>query len=324
MNLTTSPVCPLCSELFKYESYTSVPYPAVKRSSSANIPNAINLCGNCGAGVAVPSWSSDMLDKFYSSGGYWNKAKIETVSAKKFPTPYALAVSRWKMIESLLTKRGKPVSVLDIGAGYGLLGMVAARSKKVSLAEYACVEKDASVVESFKKMWLKNFPRINLEVKDSVEQVNKEFDVVVLSHVLEHQSNPKEMLQMVLKKVATGGLVFVEVPNQDYLFKNDVFPHLIFFTALGMRIFLMDCGLTVKSIGCYGHSMKRSPLNYRNITRLRSIFLNFVMSIRKIIPESVLLSFFTRYWGTNMQNNDGTWLRAVLQKDPSGKQVKNN
>ena len=315
MNFQTLSACPVCAEFFKEGSYRTISYPTIREKLLDNIPRAINLCANCGAGVAIPGWSNYSLEKFYSGGNFWKNSDKGTILPKKHPTAYALAMSRWKIIEPLFVGTENSVSMLDVGAGYGLLGMIAAKSKKVRLAKYTCIEKDASVAQVLKETWLNNFPRINFEVKDSIEHIDEEFNAVIFSHVLEHQNNPRTMLEMALGKVVAEGLVFIEVPNQDYLFKRDVFPHLIFFTALSLQLLAKDCGLTVKLLNGYGHPMKRSPLNYRNTNGLSATLLKMITAMSKVVPSYLWVSFFSRYWGLNAENDDGTWIRAVFEKN---------
>jgi tRNA1(Val) A37 N6-methylase TrmN6 len=54
-------------------------------------------------------------------------------------------------MEPLFRGTGKEISILDIGAGHGFFGMVAARSNNLRLSKYICVEKDKVLGESLKK-----------------------------------------------------------------------------------------------------------------------------------------------------------------------------
>ena len=260
-----------------------------------------------------PVWGIDELEKFYSEGDYWGDSKTEMLLPKKYPVPYGLAVSRWGLIEPLFGESGKQISILDIGAGHGFLGMVAAKSKKVHLSNYVCVEKDKTLGESLKKTWSVYFSKSNLQIKDQTDQVEGKYNCIILSHILEHLYEPKKMLQIVLKKLAKRGVLFIDVPNQDYLFKEDVFPHLLFFNISSLQYLLKDCGLKINSIKCYGNDMNCSPMNFRNASKFRNLLVDIMMRTKVIIPESIILAFFNKYFEMDKRNINGIWIRAIGQ-----------
>jgi 2-polyprenyl-3-methyl-5-hydroxy-6-metoxy-1,4-benzoquinol methylase len=111
--------------------------------------------------------------------------------------------------------------VLDIGAGTGLLGRVV-RDRGWRI-EYHAVESDP---------WCEAALRGNGAAfvwQDLAGCIRSDFDLVVLSHVLEHVTRPRELLATVRARLATGGYVFIEVPNQDHLHKHDFGTHLLSF-----------------------------------------------------------------------------------------------
>jgi SAM-dependent methyltransferase len=280
-----------------------------------NKPEFIVFCENCGVGIAAPLWTSEDLDEFYSKGKYWANSKIEILSPKKYPVAYALAVSRWKLIEPLL--REKQISILDIGAGHGFLGIVAAKSKNLNLLKYVSIEKDRTLQESLRKTWSACFPNNILQIKDCVDHIDGKFDCIILSQVLEHLTDPKVLLRIVLAKLSKKGVLFIDVPNQDYLFKKDVFPHFLFFNISSLQYLMKDCGLMINSIDCYGNDMNSSPLNLKNTSRLYSLLTKIIMTTKVVIPERFILTFFSRYFEMNKQNNNGIWIRAICQNSHS-------
>jgi SAM-dependent methyltransferase len=304
--------CPLCRGYFKGTQYRTVPYPSKIDVNLKNRPKAIVFCGHCGIGVAHPAWSDNELEQFYAAGDYWRHHKIERLSPKNYPVPHALAVSRWKLLEPFLGIDRK-ISILDIGAGHGFLGMVAAESKSVNLSKYTCVEKDKVLTESLSKTWSVSCYGKELEIKESIGDVRDNFECIVLSHILEHVIDPRTFLCQVLEKLTPDGILFVDVPNQDHLFKKDVFPHFLFFNTFSLRFLFEECGLKVKLIDCYGNDMERSPLNYRNNSVAKRILVKIIMGGRNIIPIKMMLTFFTRYFEMDKQNANGIWIRAVGQ-----------
>ena len=314
--------CPICSWAFEESKCKAVPYPAESSTTIKNRFKAIIFCENCGVGIALPLVANEELEKFYAQGHYWGHSRVDVLSPKEYPVPYALALSRWGLIESLLEGTTRPVSILDIGAGHGFLGMAAAKSQKFYLKKYACVEQDKALVESVRKTWQVYFSDHAVEIESHVDLVDGEFDCIVFSHVLEHQTNPKKLLETALKRLAAGGFIFIDVPNQDYLFKSDVFPHMLFFSTSNLRFLLEGCGLTVNLLACYGHNMNRSPMNYKNRSRFHKLAIEIITRTKAAIPETILLSFFTWYFGMSAQNDNGTWIRAVAENYAQKSSVK--
>lgn len=304
--------CPICSVNLQDAAAKTIPYPMKGLKKTGIEPEYIIFCNNCGAGIAEPVCSDEALEKYYSKGSYWNKQRIELLTARKYPVPYALAVSRWRLLEPIIADTLNRVSILDIGAGHGFYGMIAANSKKVKLGKYTCVEKDKSLVASLKKTWTKYFNPSTLETIDRIDEVEGKFDVVVLSHVLEHQPEPKAFLQKVLLKLKKGGFVFIDVPNQDYLFKQNVFPHLLFFNIYSLQRLMQACGLTLQFISCFGKNMNHLTTFYTdNGLNLHNIVSKLISKASPFLPEFLLIKYFTRYFEMDKLTNNGMWIRAI-------------
>lgn len=71
---------------------------------------------------------------------------------------------------------------------------------------YNLSEEDFSVCEYF---W-----EIDLEDLDAVDQLlNNYFDVVIVSHVLEHLINGDQVLRILISKIRPGGVIYIETPS---------------------------------------------------------------------------------------------------------------
>lgn len=83
-------------------------------------------------------------------------------------------------------------------------------------------------------------------------------DVVIMHHVLEHLPEPRRTLQLLKRKLAPGGHIFIEVPNEQWkrpiiklrrILKrgsDDWFPgHINFFTQASLRNFLNSQGFQI-------------------------------------------------------------------------------
>ena len=96
----------------------------------------------------------------------------------------------------------------------------------------------------------------------------KQFDVVLLSHVLEHCIDPAAALKNVKGLLAPGGTAIVEVPNSAAMgfemhgpgwFFTDIPRHLHFFTENSLRKALSHAGLRVTRAIYTGYTRQFSP-----------------------------------------------------------------
>lgn len=307
--------CPICSWTFSNGSFKSATYPIkTDEHSQGTMPTTIRFCGRCGVGVAFPPLSEEELAELYAQGEYWHKASSEP-SLKVFPVPFGLAQARWKLIEKSLpqSKKVGGIRILDVGAGHGYMGLVASKSHNVAINQYAAVEADPAMRQYLQKIWKAWRCKPELDVTTSIEQTTGEYDVSVLSHILEHVQEPLSLIKLVVARLSPGGLLFLDVPNQDYLFKEDVFPHILFFSPSSLRFLLGKEPLEIISIGTWGRNMYKSPLHAK---APRSIKLTgrMVQRFYSFLPSRFLVCFYAWYFGVNHMDISGTWVRALCRR----------
>jgi 2-polyprenyl-3-methyl-5-hydroxy-6-metoxy-1,4-benzoquinol methylase len=69
-------------------------------------------------------------------------------------------------------------------------------------------------------------------VKATLSEVfsDRQFDLIILSHVLEHVTNPSEMLQQCVSRLSAGGKIWIEVPSihivRNRYYKSDLLRYL--------------------------------------------------------------------------------------------------
>lgn len=304
--------CRICGNYLPGE-IKDVNYPGA--SSLAEGPKNILLCPNCGSGVADPMLSQSELDALYQGSSYWNESDELVINQQHFPVPFALAKARWNTVGPYL-KKARPsgdISILDIGAGHGVFGLRAANKLGRRLVNYTAVEPDPVMRQAMQKAWDVRHGGEISAISDLAD-VSGSYDLVVLSHVLEHVSEPKEFMEMVLQKVKAGGVIFVEIPNQDYLFKKNVFPHLLFFTEKGLVKLLGRCGLGACETGIWGRDMAASPLGNKN-SGPPSLFSRVVERLMRLLPGFIAVKFYDLRFGMNISHPQGTWIRALATKE---------
>lgn len=145
----------------------------------------------------------------------------------------AIARLRVAFINQYIAKKNiRPSTVLEVGPGPGFFADI--WLKQYPDTKYLALESDSSCYASLEKLGVQL-----LQGDMLAQQKEQSVDLIIMSHVLEHISGPISFLQGVTQKLRKGGALFIEVPCTDYLHKNIIEPHLLFFDKKAMA-FLLD------------------------------------------------------------------------------------
>lgn len=304
--------CPGCGGDLEEGRSQSMQYPLRDEERDGLHPSLIAFCPGCGLGVALPMPKTQQMDEMNAS--FWKVSAESIFLPRRFPTYYALAKARWQGTEQFLVKEGvqkRAVSILDIGAGHGFFGWAASESRAVDLKEYYAVEADQVFRKSLEKTWRGFRPGIEFQVKNSLSEVNGKFDVIVLSHVLEHLSDPSVMLRQVTQKLSADGLLFIEVPNKDYRFKKYLFPHVLFFDSRSLRSIIEKNGLSIDVLEGYGRSVPDSgTFKSEELCPATKI----VLKASGVLPAALVAGVLNMDLAAANRNERGTWLRLWARK----------
>ncbi|MDZ4784485.1 MAG: class I SAM-dependent methyltransferase [bacterium] len=128
--------------------------------------------------------------------------------------------TRMKWYQSRLFRlrriRPKSLALFDIGAGTGDFVALAKEfrwdASGMEVSKFAC--------QRAKEKYRVDL--INMDLDQLLTKHGRQYDVVHMSHVLEHISNPKEFLSKVKKLIAYDGLIVIEVPNQFRSWSDDL------------------------------------------------------------------------------------------------------
>jgi SAM-dependent methyltransferase len=184
-----------------------------------------------------------------------------------------------------------PTRVFELGAGYGynLLAMKEFYPAAVLFTDE--LDETVSLPEA-----------INREAMSAGM-----YDVVILSHVLEHFTDPKKLIRSALAALTLGGIVIIEVPNDIpgiFPLNGPDEPHLTFFTAQTLSDLLGSSAvfgagppyqrktIYMRSRRFATRALRRIPVLSKLVGRRRS---------RVVSPESF-----------SVRRSDGVFLRAVL------------
>jgi len=307
-------VCVACESPLIDGSFHREKYPNSKTDPEA--PSSILVCNHCDLGVAHPMPSEEILKKLYENedANYWGSMNLKTISIKRYPGPYGLAMARWNLIEShLIEMNTKEPTIIDVGAGFGFLGIVASQQTHLEKLKYIAIEPDKSMHKPMSDNWKNLGLQSALQTSCNIDDIDDQADVLVLSHILEHVPEPIDFLRQVLKKLKKGGLLFIDVPCHDERFKPDVFPHLYFFSPQNLGLILDKLELETVDIAVWGCDWFDSPFMEKKMSS-GCIFDRLVSIINNYIPMKTSVDYFSKRYGVDQRSKNGIWVRGLARK----------
>jgi len=200
-HLVENPVCLVCGSLDQriLGQRGNREYSGADPSATPHVYTNVVQCGNCGFIFCNPA----IKGLEYLEADHYNNPDEYSAYLKSNVYPV------FKIGENLLRKIRPTGKLLDIGAGKG--GFVSLAKKNGYDAKG--IEPSAQFCK-----YAREFYGVQLE-EGYLEQVpyfqNEKFDVVTMFHVLEHVSQPQQLLQTILLHLKEDGVVYIEVPNSD-------------------------------------------------------------------------------------------------------------
>lgn len=271
-------------------------------------------CKVCGLHFAHPIPEIEKLNAYNDS--YHESAhggSDRDIRQKAFFT--GLAKTRIKFIEEQMSvDKNHPYKILEIGPGPG--AFVNVWKEIFSQSEYHVLESDKSCHKALKEMGVKILDGKEKKIED-------QYDFVILSHVLEHVTEPIAFLSSFVDKMKKGGHLFIEVPCMDWKHKAIDEPHLLFFDKKPMDILLKKLKLTKLKIAYYGipHYNLTNPLN-QFFKRLRgflwrkgiSYYHPEKQSIKSIVKDDLQTEALLNFDAHKEHSEPAWWLRVIAKK----------
>jgi len=153
---------------------------------------------------------------------------------------------RYQFVKNKLINK----NVMDFGCGIG--GFL--NHAKLLANKAVGIELEKALQPSFKERGLMVYPSLQ-----SAQSCGEKWDLITSFHVIEHLSNPREMLVELSKLLGLDGEIIIEVPNSDdallTLYENKEFQnftywsqHLFLFNAKTLSELIKQANLKVKWI----------------------------------------------------------------------------
>lgn len=204
-------------------------------------------CSKCGVLFQYPFPSRLILKTFYKKL-YEEKNMLQSTEKAYEEYNKKQEVKRMQDIEKI--KKGG--ALLDIGASSGFF-LKAIRDRKnweargIELSGIAVKKAQQNKVEVIQG------DIFSKKIK------NDSFDVITMHSVLEHIENPNKQIQTIYKKLKTGGILVVSVPNIrsfEYTlykifhkkFAGFILEHIFYYTPKSIKILLEENNFKIKKI----------------------------------------------------------------------------
>jgi 2-polyprenyl-3-methyl-5-hydroxy-6-metoxy-1,4-benzoquinol methylase len=230
-----------------------------------NLP--IMKCMDCLFHFAMYDEDEKNMQKYYNET-YWpvfrniNNKKIldqkvdNAYLIKKLPSPIikliestgvrkSLAYSQFRYLKSYL--KGK--TLFEIGPGEGFI-LELFEKNNYNVFGMEASKENLDVISSK----LRN-GKIEIGFAEDISKINKKFDVIILSHVLEHLVDFRKVLLNIKNLLVDDGIFFIEVPNckNFEMLEHSIYtqPHLHHFTKLSLELLLEDLGFKIIKIDTF-------------------------------------------------------------------------
>ena len=277
----------------------------------------IEVCAYCNFGFLDEYIDQQRLNAFYSKE-YRGKGNVHRKKLLSLPSIPNRAISQWMLI-NLFHPLEKVNNVLDVGAGYGYT---------FDVAKYIINPDTITTFYSFEpdKHAQKYLLKKNINIYDEVftkdTNINEKFDIIIMSHVLEHY-NGYDIIS-VLKKINSvlnyGGIALIEVPHNNLekiktLRRNDA-PHLSFFSVEALTSALEYSGLHMLYINTCGELTKKyyvkKDYSSNLISKILKKIKRYYFFIRKFVNFDILnILSYNQYF---KYGEDRIWIRAIVTK----------
>ena len=245
-------------------------------------------CASCLVLYINPRPTEAVLRRFYD-GPYWESVNADRSRRYRLEKQFRRAV----LFSEELQKGGvaKGGSVLEIGSGFG--GVVWALGELMEMKTYA-IELDPDACRFQESLGVEIFnPKSTRGNPNSAG-----FDVLVLSHVLEHQLNPRELLEQAFSLVSSTGTVLIEVPHGHFVIDGGIEHPLVFSRSSLDRLIREFCRDIRYRVHNGAENIILPPKYLLGVARMGADRSSF--PARSIIPSN--LSILTQSLATKMRN----------------------
>ncbi|WP_300754565.1 class I SAM-dependent methyltransferase [uncultured Brachyspira sp.] len=224
---------------------------------------------------------------------YHNNIKNKLFETAKSKMRYARSLSQFNFIKNYIDFYNK--KVCEIGAFDGLLLNI---FKKNGCDVYGYELNDNA------RLYAKN--KYDIDLKPNFLESKEKYDIIMLSHVIEHFKNPFDVLIKIKNMLKDDGYLYIEVPNSpnkdqcsyDMLMRYLSTEHIVNFNIENLKMFvkkanlnIIECKYSNYSVSKYNNNLRANILegSIPNISNLFSFALFGIKTF--IVPESTFIEY---------------------------------
>ena len=282
-------LCPLCEAEDKENNIVDIVENIWENNKN------VYECSNCKL-YFIDEPSQSEIEFLYNSDFYARNNNIiyKFIDAKM---KYARALNRFNYIKKFIKKTDN-LNVLEIGASDGLLLSI---FKKENFNVFGYELNENARKDALKKYDIKMKDDF---LKDKNIDKNK-YNIVIMSHILEHFTNPKYILNSVHNFIGGGvnDILFIEIPytpNYKIVSKDDMkiffeTEHTVHFNEKNISLLMKECNFKILDI-CYNEYNINDNNLKKNIWLGKFDFkssINFLYFISKICfnPKKAFIDY---------------------------------
>ena len=244
------------------------------------------------------------LDKYYRESVYYEDK--DPYAGDFYDFSYKLAQSRLRLLDQYVHLDGGK-RWLDIGAGNAVLGQ--ALKEMQQDATYDAVE--PSLIRQKWGDW------VSSAFDDLSRAPLESYNVITLNQVLEHLNHPLQFLKEIAIHLKKDGLILIDVPYRDDMFKPSIEPHLLFWEKGSLSHAVEQAGLKILFCDSVGMKWGRARQYFKPtfINKLIDpwrwiVYINRAMASVGIEKQ---LRTFARFQADTYGGNRH-WLRCIAKK----------
>lgn len=224
---------------------------------------------------------------------YHNSIKNKIFEFAKSKMRYSRCLNQFNFIKANINCDNK--KVCEIGAFDGLLLNIF-KNNKCEVHGYELNDRA--------REYAKN--KYNIYLKQNFLEDNQKYDIIILSHVIEHFKEPKEILLKIKSMLNENGFIYIEVPNSplknqcsyETLIKYLTSPHTVNFNMDNLKYFAENCGLKIVKSQYNNYNVNKNNEKLK-ISLLEGGFPSFdnlfnflLIALKTIIyPKSVFINY---------------------------------
>ncbi len=269
----------------------------------------IHYCKECDYHYISPSIPDFKLDQ-YNSNYFQNAHQINNLTDKAEAYYNGISKIRINFIAEFLGETGcDDLNVVEIGPGFGHLAKN--WKQKFRCKEFSAIEPDKKCASTLEKIG------IQIKTFDDFKDKNVKYDLIILSHILEHVNDPLSFVRKLKNALSARGAIFIDVPCMDFMFKQNVEPHISFFNLKSLKKLCELCGFQKYRMKYFGVPIKKLSTRktakiVRYIASLIPVYKNLIQKYPIKLTKSELIA--TNYLKCSEQQYEmATWIRLICK-----------